>query len=132
MEKRELSLGELELEVLKIIWERQPCTVQDVAEVMRERRGLARTTVLTVMQRLHKKELLKRRKHEGIYHYSTTEERSAVMSGLIQQFLDRVLDGSALPFIAYLAEAKGLTQEQSEGLRKIGRHLDRKPGEEEG
>ena len=61
MAKGELSLGELELEVLKVIWEQQPCTVQEVAEIMHGRKGLARTTVLTVMQRLHKKKFLRRR-----------------------------------------------------------------------
>ena len=62
MAEQELSLGDLELEILKIIWERQPCTFPQVADVMAERRGLARTTVLTVMQRLHAKGFLKRRK----------------------------------------------------------------------
>ena len=65
MPKRRLSLGELELEVLKVIWERQPCTVQQVAEIVGGKRGSAPTTVLTVMQRLHKKGFLSRRKCRG-------------------------------------------------------------------
>lgn len=131
MAKGELSLGELELEVLKVIWEQQPCTVQEVAEIMHERRGLARTTVLTVMQRLHKKKFLRRRKRQGLHHYSTAEERSSVMSGLIDQFVDRVLDGSALPFIAYLAESRGLTRQQAAALRRIARSLEDTGGKEQ-
>jgi len=128
--KSKRSLGELELEVLKVIWKQQPCTVQEVAEIMHERRGLARTTVLTVMQRLHRKRFLRRRKRQGLHRYSTAEERSSVISGLIDQFVDRVLDGSTAPFIAYLAETGGLTREQSRALREIARSLERESGEE--
>ena len=129
MGKGQLSLGDLELEVLKLIWGRQPCTFPQVADIMVERRGLARTTVLTVMQRLHKKRFLKRRKREGIYHYTTAEERSKVISALVSRFVEKVLDGSALPFIAYLADVDGLTEEQAEALRKIARDVERKSGE---
>jgi len=125
----ERRLGDLELEVLKIVWERQPCTVQDVAEVLEARRGSARTTVLTVMQRLHAKKFLKRRKQGGVYHYSTTRDRDQVLGGMVGRFVDRVLDGSALPFVSYLAGSKDLTPEQIETLRSIVRKLEK--GEEE-
>ena len=129
MPKRRLSLGELELEVLKVIWERQPCPVQQVAQIVCERRGSAPTTVLTVMQRLHKKGFLRRRKCDGIYHYTTVQNRSQVLSGLVRQFVDRVLDGSALPFVAYLANAKGLAPQQADALREIVEEME-SPGEE--
>ncbi|MDX9975621.1 MAG: BlaI/MecI/CopY family transcriptional regulator, partial [FCB group bacterium] len=69
--------------------------------------------------RLHAKGFLKRKKVDGVFRYSPTEERGAVMSRLIGQFVERVLDGSAAPFLAYLADAKGLTEEQMEQLRAI-------------
>ena len=109
--------------MLKCIWERQPCTVQEVAEVLGQRRGSARTTILTVMQRLHAKGFLKRRKREGLFRYSTTEPQGEVMSRLIGQFVNTVLDGSALPFVAYLAETKALTREQADALRAVARKI---------
>ena len=131
MVRPEQSLGELELEVLKVIWEIQPCTVQEVADVLGERRGSARTTVLTVMQRLRAKGYLTRRKREGVYRYSPTEERRTVIARLIARFVTDVLDGSALPFVAYLAESRGLTEEEAAALRGIVRDLERKLGEGE-
>ncbi len=124
------TLGELELEVLKVVWEIQPCTVREVAEVLGERRGSARTTVLTVMQRLTGKGYLTRRKQVGVHRYSTTEGRPAVIAGLIEQFVNRVLDGSPLPFVAYLAESKELNEEQASTLGGIVRDLEEKPEEE--
>jgi len=129
MGRREGTLGELELEVLKVVWERQPCTVQNVAEIIGRRRGNAPTTVLTVMQRLHAKGFLRRRKRAGIYRYSTTQERGTVVGHLIDNFVEKVLDGSPLPFVAHLAKAGSLTEEQAETLRKIMRSMEKGPGE---
>jgi predicted transcriptional regulator len=125
MARKNATLGELELDVLKVIWQRQPCTVQQVAEVLGEQRGYARTTILTVMQRLHRKKFLKRKKVAGAFNYSTTQQRSQVISRLIDQFVDKVLDGSPLPFVAYLTETDDLTDAQIAALRKITRQLEK-------
>ncbi|MFC1781909.1 BlaI/MecI/CopY family transcriptional regulator [Planctomycetota bacterium] len=129
MSNQHSGLGELELAVLKAIWENQPCTVQQVAKVLGRKRGCARTTVLTVMQRLHTKKFLTRQKSEGVFQYSTTEAQSKVMSRLIGQFLDKVLDGSALPFVAYLSSTNNLTKEQAETLRAIAQKIEHKEKE---
>ena len=129
MTKQHKELGELELDVLKAIWENQPCTVQEIAKILGKKRGCARTTVLTVMQRLHAKKFLKRQKSEGVFQYSTTEGRTKVMSRMIGQFLDKVLDGSALPFVTYLSDTNDLTKEQAETLRAIAEKLENKEQE---
>ena len=129
MARKSVGLGELELEVLKTIWQEQPCTVQEIAELLGKRRGCARTTVLTVMQRLHAKGFLKRRKQAGIFRYSATEPQEKVMSGLVGQFIERVLDGSPGPFVSYLAKTNGLSRQQACALRAIVKDLDKKSGE---
>ena len=129
MAKKGSNLGELELVVMKTIWEHQPCTVKQIAKILGKRRGCAKTTVLTVMQRLHAKHFLKRRKVGGLYQYSPTEERGTVISKLIGQFLDKVLDGSPTPFVAYLLETEDLSPKQIAALRKIAQELEKKEGE---
>ena len=129
MIKSDKSLGQLELEILKIIWQQPPCTVQEVAEVMAQRRGYARTTVLTVIQRLHAKKFLKRRKQKGLYRYYPTTGRRRVISGLVGHFIDTVLDGSAQPFVAYLSDSQKLTADEIETLREIACKLDRESRE---
>src|SRR5207249_331104 len=58
------SLGDQELEVLRFVAEHAPISVGEVAERFGEPRGLARTTILTVMERLRKKGFLTRSKAE--------------------------------------------------------------------
>ena len=125
MTDEQKSLGELELTILKTVWEAPGSTVQEVADMVSEQRTCARTTVLTVMQRLHAKGFLKRDKVDGVFRYAPTQERGAVISGLIGQFVERVLDGSSAPFLAYLTSTKDLTAEQSRRLQAIVDELER-------
>ena len=125
MTNEQKSLGELELTILKTVWETPGSTVQEVAEIVGEQRACARTTVLTVMQRLHAKGFLRRRKVDGVFRYSATGGRGVVLSNLIGQFVERVLDGSPAPFLAYLAATGELTEDQQEQLQAILKELER-------
>ena len=118
------GLGQLELEVLKVAWERPGITVQELAEIMSTRRRCARTTILTVVQRLHAKGFLKRRKVDGVFRFTPTGERRTVLSRLISQFVDTVLDGSPAPFLTYLADTKRLSESQLSELREILGHVE--------
>ena len=56
---RELpTLGELELQVLRLVWQEQPCTERQISDRLQQERAVARTTVLKTMQRLEAKGLL--------------------------------------------------------------------------
>jgi predicted transcriptional regulator len=112
-------LGDLELEVLQFVSARERCTVRDVAEDYGENRGLARTTILTVMERLRKKGYLARRKHGGSFVYSPAHEQSEVMQGIVKDFVEKTLGGSLTPFMAYLADSKSLTREEIAQLKEL-------------
>ena len=117
----------LELDVLNVIWENPGCTVADVAEHLSHRQ-YARTTILTIMQRLHAKGLLRRRKEAGVFRYSATQPRKQVLSQLIGGFVENFLGGSPAPFVAYLTEARNITPEQRAVLEQIIRDLEKKEG----
>ena len=125
MVRKKKDLGELELAVLNAVWELPGSTVREIAEIMAERRSCARTTVLTVMQRLHAKGFLKRQKSKGVFRYSATGNQTKVVSDLIAQFVQKVLGGSPAPFLAYLANTTDLTEDQIDQLREIVEDLER-------
>lgn len=131
VKRKKKDLGELELAVLQAIWERPGCSVREIALIMSEQRGLARTTILTVMQRLHAKGFLKRRKVGSLFRYTATGEQGQVVSDLIGQFVNKILGGSPAPFLAYLAGSKELSDEQIAQLREIVDDLERDEGDSE-
>jgi len=118
MAKKAQTLGRLELEVLKIVWDKPGCTVPEVAEILAKQKGSARTTILTVIQRLHKKAFLKRKKQRGVFHYYPTQKKTAVLGNLAKQFVRNIFDGSPASLIQYLTESDVSADELTQ-IRKI-------------
>ena len=117
--KTQSSLGRVELELLQYIDKHQPISVGDVAEYWCERTGQARTTVLTMMERLLKKGFLSRKKVDGVYRYSTKKSVSAVISDVISDFVHGVLGGSIAPLAAYLSQERKLDPAELEELKQM-------------
>src|SRR5437763_10767081 len=95
-------LGAQELEVLRFVAEHGPASVGEVAEQFGAPRGLARTTVLTMMERLRKKGYLVRKKEARAFRYAPRQAQADVLRGLVRDFVEKTLAGSLTPFVAYL------------------------------
>jgi predicted transcriptional regulator len=130
MEMDQPSLGSQELEVLRFVADHAPVSVGEVAERFGEPRGLARTTILTVMERLRKKGFLTRSKGERPFRYSPRSSQGDVLRGLVRQFVEKTLSGSLSPFTAYLAEAKEVSPAELDELRRLVERLERQQREE--
>jgi predicted transcriptional regulator len=98
------SIGDQELALLQYLAEHENASVGEVAAGFGESRGLARSTVLTMMERLRTKSYLKRRHADGVYRYSTVSGPGEVMSNAVGQFVEKTLSGSLSPFVAWMAE----------------------------
>lgn len=123
------SLGELELELLSFVTDHSPITVREVATQFGEPRGLARTTILTVMERLRKKGLLQRQGEHGVFRYVPSMQKRDLLRTLTRSFAEKVLGGSADPLVAYLSQDADLSDEQiSELQRLVGRLEDKRKG----
>ena len=113
-------LGPLESAVMERVWKRGPLTVRDVVDAIGRPRGLAYTTVMTVMVRLHAKGLLARERNGKTYIYravSTRDEHRALLSrdlahGLVSQFGDAAL-------AAFSAELDEVDADHRAALRRI-------------
>lgn len=91
-----LNFGSLESAVLECLWRRgEPSTVRDVAQELNVTRPLAYTTVMTVMDRLHRKGVLRREKAGHIWHYSTVHTPGEHAAAVIREVLDGAQDRRA-------------------------------------
>lgn len=124
---RENVLRGLELEVMRFVSANAPITVRDAAERFGEERGLARTTILTVMERLRKKGYLKRESVDGVFLYSPAVAEEKLMRGIVEEFVEKTLGGSLAPFVAYLNDARGLTPKELADLKAMVEDMEQKP-----
>lgn len=120
------SLGEQEMELLRYIGENSPISVRDVAAQFERERGLARTTVLTVMERLRTKGFLSRGKVDGVFKYSAKIQAGDALSSKISSFVEKTLGGSVSPLLAYFSKSN-LTPEEVEQLRALAAKLGKDP-----
>ena len=101
---RRKTIGDQELALLQYIGENEPASVGEVAAGFGEARGLARSTVLTMMERLRSKGYLQRAQHQGVYRYQSTAQQQEVVSSAVGSFVEKTLQGSISPFVAWMSE----------------------------
>lgn len=131
MEQAKPNLGEHELEVLRYIDTHGPLAAREVVEALGPERNLARTTLLTVIERLRKKGYLKRKRNrEGVFVYSSCEPQAELMQDLVRQFVEKMLGGAVSPVVAYLASVKRLPDEDLEEMQKLVEELKAAQDEE--
>jgi predicted transcriptional regulator len=107
---RRPTLTEQELEIMKVVWDLKTPTVRQVYEVLRTRRQVAYTTVMTMMNILEQKGFLSKKTQERAYLYQPTKPKKQVIRGMVRDFVDRVFNGSAQPLLLQLVEDRQLTR----------------------
>jgi predicted transcriptional regulator len=118
MKPRSSTLTPQELEIMKVVWLKGEATVRDVYEVLRERRKLAYTTVMTMMRVLEGKGHLKRRAEDRAYVYKPTKPESTVVGSMVREFVDRLFDGAAQPLLVHLVKDRRLSKQELEELAR--------------
>ena len=127
MKTKTRTLTEQELEIMKVVWERKTSTVRDVYEAMRQHKNVAYTTVMTMMNILETKGHLVKRPEGRAYVYEPSQAQTLVISGMVQEFVDRVFDGAARPLVLSLLQERKLSRED---LEEISRLIDEETQEE--
>ena len=130
MAKQPEPIGRVQLEVLQYVADHHPVRVGEVAEHFARTEGKARTTILTVMEKLREKGYLIRKKRKGTFHYSPRLAKSDLMASVVQRFVEESLGGSVSPFIAYLAKSGKLSKSEMASLENLVRDLESREREE--
>ena len=112
------SIGDQELALLHYVGQQGEVSVGEAAAQLAESRGLARSTVLTMMERLRAKRFLKRRRVDGVFRYSTTGAED-VMQGAVGAFVEKTLQGSVSPFVAWMSERGKVSDEELKSLEAL-------------
>jgi predicted transcriptional regulator len=121
MRRRSTTLTEQELEIMKIVWERESATVRDVYEALLERRKVAYTTVMTMMKILETKKYLKRTQLDRAYVYRPAQPKRQVVGAMVRDFINRVFNGATEPLLVHLVEEHDLSPEELEEIARLRR-----------
>ncbi len=113
------ALGAQELAIMKVVWRLKDASVRDVYETLRERRSVAYTTVMTMMNTLETKGYLKKYLDGRAFRYRPAVPEQRVVGAMVTEFVERVFDGGAAALLAHLVLERNLSDEERRELRRL-------------
>lgn len=116
---RKSTIGDQELALLQHIDDGGTASVGEVVASFGEPRGLARSTVLTMMERLRAKGYLRRRQLKGMYRYSTATGPAEAVRSAVGSFVEKTLSGSVSPFVAWMSEHADVSDDELAELEAL-------------
>ncbi|MCH8487290.1 MAG: BlaI/MecI/CopY family transcriptional regulator [Candidatus Cyclonatronum sp.] len=119
MKKTITPVGDSEMEILHIVWDKGEATVAEVHEHILGYRKVAYTTVMTIMKKLADKGLLSFRKDGLTYVYRAEKPESEVKHSLLRQMLDKVFKGSPAEMVQSLVENEALKPEEKAEIESL-------------
>ncbi len=123
-----LVLGELQNEVMEILWREPGLTVNEVEECLRKKREIAHTTVLTTLDRMHASGYLSREKQGKAFVYSPRYTREEFERGVAQEVLGALLGQLTEPAISAFVDLVGDDAEALDRLEEVIREKRRQKG----
>ena len=112
-----VSVSDSELEILEVLWDaNKALNAAQIRNVLNEHKSWERTTVLTLIQRLLKKGVIKQEKRE-VYYYEPCIEREEYIREETKNFVQKFFKGNIKNMAAALVNSDSLTKEDIEELR---------------
>ncbi len=115
-------LTELESEVMRVVWDTGPCSVEAVHEVVSKKRDLKETSVRTILRRLEQKGYLRHEEQGRAYVYRAAEPARSLAARAVRQIIDRFCKGSVEDLVTGMVEGKMLSEGELDRLEKFVRN----------
>lgn len=116
------GLSKAEMEVARVLWELKAASVRQVHEAMSAVRVIDFTTVQTYLRRLEQKGYARARLDGRVRIYSPKVKPRTVIRETVNDLIERLFAGEAMPLMRHLIEDRGLSDEDLAQLRSL---LDR-------
>jgi predicted transcriptional regulator len=122
--------SELELQVLGLLWDHGPLTVRDVLDRLNDGKDRAYTTVLTILQVMEKKKLIRHRSEGRTHVYAARVTRAQVTGPLLAGLVRHVFGGDTTAAMAQMLDATELGADELRQLRQLIDDHEKSAGEE--
>ena len=116
---RRFQLGELQLAILKVLWDRGPAGVDEVRRGLGRRKRPAYTTVATVLRRMEDDGLVAHAEDGRRYIYEAAVEPDRVAGSMAGDVLDRVFEGSLSDMVGHLLSSREVDADERDRLERL-------------
>ncbi len=113
------EITELQLTILRLLWERGEATVADIWEALHEERGLAQTTVATLLTRLERRGIVARRAAARQYLYRALVTEAEVRRSMVGDLTERLFEGDVTALVNHLLTSQEIAPGDLARLRTL-------------
>ncbi len=117
MEK--IKLTDLELKVIKVLWDLEEASVNQIQAALKIEREFAITTISTVLKRLKDKNAVDFRKEGRQFIYNTLISEKETQSSMTSNLVNQLFEGKSSVLVNHLLEADAFEAEELERLKKL-------------
>jgi len=103
------QLTDLQLAILKVLWNRGSATAAEITEALKSERGLAQQTIATVLTRLERRGIVKHETRQRQYIYVATVSEPEVRRSMLAELTDRVFEGDVAALVTQLLSAREIS-----------------------
>ncbi len=117
--------SEAEVEILQVLWERQPCSVRTVHEDISRFKDVGYTTILKQLQRMQDKNLVSREPGDGkSFKYSAVEPAEATQGKLLSRLVKTAFRGDVNELVMHALGNAKPSGEDLDALKKLIAHIE--------
>jgi len=119
------GLGELQLQVMEVIWRLGQATVAEVHEALSADRKIAYTTVLTTMRALERRGMVTHETVGKAYRYEPAVSREKYAQVSVGRLVDDLFDGSRQKLLCHLLGTERISRKEMDRIRRMIRDRQR-------
>ena len=125
-ESNEYRLGDLQLEIMKVLWTRGPSTVAEVRENLPDG-SLAYTTVATMLRKMENRRLVRHRHQDRRFIYQAAVTEDEVTRSMAHDLVDRLFEGSLAGAMSHLLTTRQVSRDELAELEQLIEQRKRQP-----
>ena len=111
------QLGDLQLAIMRVLWERGEVAASDVHKALLEERGLAVTTIKTMLRKLEERGIVAHRANGRQFIYHPLIAESDVREGMVDDLVKRMFSGDSAALVNHLIQAGEIDSDALDELR---------------
>lgn len=96
------TLGDLQLAIMRVLWTRREASAADVHAALEPERGLAPTTIATMLSKMEKKGVVDHRTEGRRYIYHPTVSEGAVKRSMVSELTEQLFLGDTAALVSHL------------------------------
>ena len=113
------NLTALQLSIVRVLWERAEATVADIWEALHDERGLAQTTIATMLSRLERKGVVTHRTQQRQFVYRALVTEQEVQHSMVSELTSRLFEGDVSALVSHLITAQDVSPGDRQRIRQM-------------